>query len=130
MKNKSVLNVSLALCILSFSSSNVFGFTSAAAFASETRPAERDPTRPAIRDSERAGLQGNRLSNFKLNLIRYSSQGSVAVINNEHFHIGDELNGWIIRSIEADRVLLMRDNEIVVLSVFSGITRTSLRDGS
>lgn len=132
MSNKFARGCGIGLCILSLNSIALLVFTSNNAIASEARQAERDPTRPAIRDSERngAGLQGNRLPNFKLNLIRYSSQGSVAIINNGHFYIGDELSGWTIRSIEPDRVLLMRDNEMVVLSVFSGITRTSLRDGS
>lgn len=95
--------------------------------------AERDPTRPAVRDARQAQASSNtersaRLPDLRLNLIRYSSQSSVAVINGEHYRIGDELSGWQIRGIEADRVLLARDNEVIVLSVFAGATRSNLQD--
>ncbi|RUO23459.1 hypothetical protein CWE08_02095 [Aliidiomarina iranensis] len=92
---------------------------------------QRDPTRPAVSaeqlapEGERARLRSD---NLQLELIRYSSEGSSAVINGDTYQIGDRLSGWDVQQIEADRVVLIRNNEQIVLSVFSGLTRSSFKD--
>ncbi|RUO37607.1 hypothetical protein CWE13_06540 [Aliidiomarina shirensis] len=99
--------------------------------ASDTSAVQRDPTRPAVNTNE-AGSEGEqsrlRTANLKLNLIRYSSEGSSAVINGDTYMIGDRLGGWDVQNIEVDRVILIRNNEQIVLSVFSGLTRSSFKD--
>lgn len=94
---------------------------------------ERDPTRPPVSaealgpESERARA---RTENLKLEFIRYSTRGSSAVINGDTYFIGDRISGWDVQQIEADRVVLTRGNEEIVLSVFSGLTRSSFKDNS
>lgn len=90
---------------------------------------ERDPTRPAVRSAD-AARDSERLPTLTLNLIRSGSQGSSAVINGQTYAVGDNIGGWAVISIEPDRVLLERNNEVFVLSVFSGLTRLSRRDDS
>lgn|GEM_PF-6502901 len=90
---------------------------------------ERDPTRPQIPSPSVQERQA-RLSNLSLGLIRKSATGSVAIINEQTYGIGDVVSGWTIRNIEVDRVLLERNSEVVVLSVFSGLIRQVEQDGS
>lgn len=93
---------------------------------------ERDPTRPPVDVvdlAENGDRSRVRTANLKLEFIRHSSRGSSsAVINNETYIIGDRIGGWAVKEIQADRVILIRGNEEIVLSVFSGLTRSSLRD--
>ncbi|MCL4409587.1 MAG: hypothetical protein M1356_04605 [Gammaproteobacteria bacterium] len=90
---------------------------------------ERDPTRPAVRSAD-AARDSERLPTLTLNLIRSGSQGSSAVINGQTYAVSDSISGWTVISIEPDRVLLERNNEVIVLSVFSGLTRLGRRDDS
>ncbi|EGN74908.1 hypothetical protein A28LD_1925 [Idiomarina sp. A28L] len=94
---------------------------------------ERDPTRPPV-SAESLAPEGERArartANLKLEFIRYSTRGSSAVINGDTYFIGDRVGGWDVQQIEADRVVLIRGNEEIVLSVFSGLTRSSFKDNS
>ncbi|MCH8501217.1 MAG: hypothetical protein LAT77_04795 [Aliidiomarina sp.] len=90
---------------------------------------ERDPTRPQLPTPSAQERQA-RLPNLSLGLIRKSAAGSVAIINEQTYGIGDVVSGWTIRNIEVDRVLLERNNEVVVLSVFSGLIRQVEQDDS
>lgn len=90
---------------------------------------ERDPTRPQMPSPSVQDRQA-RLPNLSLGLIRKSATGSVAIINEQTYGIGDVVSGWTIRNIEVDRVILERNSEVVVLSVFSGLIRQVEQDDS
>lgn len=96
--------------------------------ASAQEAGERDPTRPLVVASEQASRGAARLPNLSLDFIRYSRTQSVASINGELYQRGDEIRGWTVIAIEPDRVTLYRDEETIVLSVFAGLTRSTLKE--
>lgn len=89
---------------------------------------ERDPTRPLVVASDPAARSAARLPNLNLDFIRYSSTQSVVSINGELYQRGDEIRGWTVIRIEPDRVTLYRDEDTIVLSVFAGLVRSTLKE--
>lgn len=97
-------------------------------FATAQQVGERDPTRPLVVANDQTTRSVARLPNLNLDFIRYSTTQSVVSINGDLYQRGDEIRGWTVITIEPDRVTLYRDDETIVLSVFAGLNRSTLKE--
>lgn len=77
---------------------------------------DRDPLRPLVNERGDILISQRKIGGVVLQGIIYSPEGSQAFINNEVFREGDVFDGFRIKRIEPNAVILEKDNEEVVVN--------------
>lgn len=82
-----------------------------------------DPTRPPTQAEIEAWLRGGQVESsaaptvFELQSVLLSSQRRIAIINGQRVSVGDEIDGALVRAIDAGRVVLDHQGESLSLSI-------------
>jgi len=77
---------------------------------------ERDPLRPLVNDRGEILIKEKKgVGDFFLQGIIYYPEGNRAIINNQIFIVGDAIEGYRIKKIDAYRVILEKEGKEFIL---------------